>query len=54
MSDCPRRKAPNELRDESAEGLGAGVAKLQVGVTRDKEPGPVGPKAPCLKAVRCL
>lgn len=54
MSGCPRRKVLNELRDESAEGLGVVVVKLQVGVTRDKEPGPVGPKAPCLKEVRCL
>lgn len=54
MSGCPRRKVPNELHDESAEESGVVVARLQAGVIRDKEPGPVVPKAPCLKAVRCL
>ena len=54
MRDCPRREAPNELKDGSVEVSGVVVAKLQVGVTRDKEPGPAVRKALCLKAVRCL
>lgn len=54
MSDCLRRKAPNELEHELVEASEVGMARLQDGVTRDKEPGPVVLKAPCLKAVRCL